>query len=418
MQTNIAEQYRNTEQGKEADAILRSCVHCGFCTAHCPTYLLLGHEPDSPRGRIYLIKRILEGETPGDTTRLHLDRCLTCRACESVCPSGVRYGRLVEIGRGLMEQQVKRPWNERLKRYLIRTIVPYPSRMKLFLKPGQLLRPMMPGALKAHIPPKQRATIRPTQTHKRKFLLLEGCVQSLATPNTNAATARVLDQLGIQVSSAPNTSCCGAVKHHTGDQPGGIQTIKNNIDAWWPQLQNHCEGILFTASGCGAHIKEYGEILQHDPDYAEKASYVSEHAFDLSQIIATSPAGSFTNTGNGQRIAFHAPCTLQHALAINGCVEQILKEAGYVLNPVSNPHLCCGSAGTYSLLQTKISGQLLSQKLDTLQEQQPSLIATANIGCQMHLGSRSSVPVVHWIELLDPEQLQRPRLSDTPPNSL
>ena len=401
MQTNIAEQYRNTALGQEADAILRSCVHCGFCTAHCPTYLLLGNETDSPRGRIYLIKRILEGETPGDSTRLHLDRCLTCRACESVCPSGVRYGRLAEIGRGLLDAQVKRPWYERLKRYLIRSVIPYPARMKPLLQLGRLLRPIMPGALKQHIPPKQRTTVRPTQKHKRAFLLLEGCVQSLATPNTNAATARVLDKLGIQVIPAPNTSCCGAVKYHSGDQPGGLQTIKNNIDAWWPQLQKNCEGILFTASGCGAHIKEYGELLQHDPDYADKARQISEHALDLSQIVATAPAGSFANSGNGQRIAFHAPCTLQHALAINGCVEQILQDAGYELSPVANPHLCCGSAGTYSLLQPKISSQLLTQKLDTLLEQQPSLVATANIGCQMHLASQSSVPVVHWIELLD-----------------
>ena len=401
MQTNIAEQYRNTPLGQEADAILRSCVHCGFCTAHCPTYLLLGNETDSPRGRIYLIKRILEGETPGDSTRLHLDRCLTCRACESVCPSGVRYGRLAEIGRGLIDAQVKRPWHDRLKRYLIRSVIPYPARMKPLLQLGQLLRPIMPGALKQHIPPKQRTAMRPTQKHKRAFLLLEGCVQSLATPNTNAATARVLDKLGIQVIPAPGTSCCGAVKYHSGDQPGGLQTIKNNIDAWWPQLQKNCEGILFTASGCGAHIKEYGELLQHDPDYADKASQISKRAFDLSQIVANAPAGSFANSGNGQRIAFHAPCTLQHALAINGCVEQILQDAGYELRPVANPHLCCGSAGTYSLLQPKISSQLLAQKLDTLMEKQPSLIATANIGCQMHLASRSSVPVVHWIELLD-----------------
>lgn len=401
MQTNIAEKYRNTAIGQEADSILRSCVHCGFCTAHCPTYQLLGHEPDSPRGRIYLIKRILEGETPGDSTRLHLDRCLTCRACESVCPSGVRYGRLAEIGRDLLEQQTKRPLLDRVKRYLIRAIIPHPARMKPLLQLGQLLRPIAPGALKRHIPLKQKTIARPTRQHTKQFLLLEGCVQSLATPNTNAATARVLDKLGIQVIPAPNTSCCGAVSHHSGDQRQGLETIRNNIDAWWPLLQENIDGILFTASGCGAHIKEYGELLQHDPDYADKARLISERAHDLSQIVASAPLASFANTGNGQLIAFHAPCTLQHALGINGSVEHILQNAGYQLTPVANAHLCCGSAGTYSLLQPQISSQLLTRKLDALLEQQPSLIATANIGCQMHLASRASVPVVHWIELLD-----------------
>ncbi len=400
MQTHIAEQYRDTPLGREADAILRSCVHCGFCTAHCPTYQLLGNEPDSPRGRIYLIKRILEGETPGDSTRLHLDRCLTCRACESICPSGVRYGRLAEIGRGLLEEQVKRPWADRLKRQLIRSIVPYPGRMRPLLRLGQLFRPLLPGSLKRHIPPRQQAGARPTQQHQRVFMILEGCVQSLATPNTNAAAARVLDRLGIQVIPAPDTSCCGAVKHHTGDHAGGLETIRHNIDAWWPLLQNN-EGVLFSASGCGAHIKTWGELMQHDPAYADKAREISDRALDLSQLIASAATDRLADIGAGQRIAFHAPCTLQHGLAITGEVEQILQAAGYELTEVANTHLCCGSAGTYSLLQPEISGQLLGRKLDALQAEKPELIATANIGCQMHLASHAAVPVVHWIELLD-----------------
>jgi glycolate oxidase iron-sulfur subunit len=401
MQTNIKDKYLNTPQGREANAILRACVHCGFCTATCPTYQLLGDELDGPRGRIYLIKQLLEGNVVTQKTRLHLDRCLTCRACETTCPSGVRYGRLVEIGRELVEDKVRRGKFEALQRWLLRKLVPYPARFAPLLRVGSLVKNFMPASLRNKVPSIQDAPARPNQNHARKMLILEGCVQSVSTPNTNAAAARVLDKLGIELISAEQAGCCGAVSHHLSATEEGLDFMRNNIAAWWPYIEAGAEAIVITASGCGAMIKEYGELLKHDPAYAKQAARISELAKDISEVLRDEDLSKLNGRSSNHKIAFHSPCTLQHGQQLNGVVETILQNAGFTLTDVPDAHLCCGSAGTYSILQPELSQQLLDNKLTALQSHEPDIIATANIGCQMHLASKSDKPVKHWIELLD-----------------
>jgi glycolate oxidase iron-sulfur subunit len=401
MQTNIKDKYLNTPQGREANAILRACVHCGFCTATCPTYQLLGDELDGPRGRIYLIKQMLEGNVVTQKTRLHLDRCLTCRACETTCPSGVRYGRLVEIGRELVEDKVRRGKFEALQRWLLRKLVPYPARFAPLLRVGSLVKNFMPASLRNKVPSIQDAPARPNQNHARKMLILEGCVQSVSTPNTNAAAARVLDKLGIELISAEQAGCCGAVSHHLSATEEGLDFMRNNIAAWWPYIEAGAEAIVITASGCGAMIKEYGELLKHDPAYAKQAARISELAKDISEVLRDEDLSKLNGRSSNHKIAFHSPCTLQHGQQLNGVVETILQNAGFTLTDVPDAHLCCGSAGTYSILQPELSQQLLDNKLTALQSHEPDIIATANIGCQMHLASKSDKPVKHWIELLD-----------------
>jgi glycolate oxidase iron-sulfur subunit len=404
MQTNLADYIRDTEQGREADAILRKCVHCGFCLATCPTYQLLGDELDSPRGRIYLIKQVLEGHTPTENTQLHLDRCLTCRNCETTCPSGVEYGRLADIGRRIVEEQVERPLPGRLVRRALRFLIPYRSRFGAALALGRLVRPVLPPKLKRGIPAPAAARPWPDNRHDRTMLVLQGCVQPSISPNTNAALARVLDRLGITLVAAGD-GCCGAVSYHLSEAEEGRDFMRRNIDAWWPHIENGAEAIVIAASGCGAMVKEYGDILRHDPDYADKAARVSELARDVSEILsgenlsalAPADAGSRDRT----RVAFHPPCTLQHGQKIRGVVERILAEAGFELTPVPDAHLCCGSAGTYSILQKGLAERLKRNKLDALQGGGPQVIATANIGCQTHLQSGTSLAVKHWIELLD-----------------
>lgn len=403
MQTSLLEQFRITPEGQEADAILRSCVHCGFCLATCPTYQLLGDELDSPRGRIYLIKQVLEGATPTAKTQLHLDRCLTCRACETTCPSGVRYGRLADIGRGLVEARVPRsPW-QRLQRWLLRHVMAYPRRFGFFLRIGQLFRPLLPQALATKLPPRQHALppTTPTATFARRMLMLDGCVQSVATPNTNAAAVRVLADFGIELIAAPGAGCCGALDYHLGAHQAGLDRIRRNIDAWWPLIEGGVEALVMTASGCGATVREYGQMLAHDPNYAQKAERITTLTRDLGEIVAAEDRSAWNERGAGRRIAYHAPCTLQHAQKLPGLVERILRDAGYQLTPVIDSHLCCGSAGTYSILQPKLSRQLLNNKLTQLQAGEPELIVTANVGCQLHLQTGSGIPVKHWIELFD-----------------
>lgn len=400
MQTSISRDFANTPEGQEADAILRSCVHCGFCTATCPTYQLLGDELDGPRGRIYLIKQVLEGNEVTRNTQLHLDRCLTCRSCETTCPSGVRYGRLVEIGRYVVEQKVERPWSEKMLRAGLRAVIPYTDRFGAVLRIGQALRPLLPGILRQKIPARERAAPWPNTVHTRKMLVLEGCVQPSAAPNINAAAARVLDKLGIQLMRAPTAGCCGAVSQHLSAHDEAMGMMRRNIDAWWPYLENGIEAIVLTASGCGAMVKDYGVLLQHDPLYAAKAKRVSEMAADVSTLLAKEDLTRLDNIGANRKVAFHAPCSLQHGQKVVGVVEQILVRAGYRLTVVADSHLCCGSAGTYSILQSELSQQLLQNKLTALQVDAPELIASANIGCQMHLATKANVPVKHWIELL------------------
>ncbi len=401
MQTNLSQNYINTPQGQEADHILRSCVHCGFCTATCPTYQLLGDELDSPRGRIYLIKQMLEGSPVSSKTQTHLDRCLTCRSCETTCPSGVQYGRLIDIGRELAEQHIERSAISRLIRYGLRKIIPYPQRYSILVKMGLLVKPFLPASLKQKLPALQNKTPWPQQQHSRRMLVLEGCAQSVSTPETNAATARVLDRLGIELIHANKAGCCGAVSHHLSAHDEGLEFMRRNIDAWWPYIEQGVEAIITTASGCGVVVKDYGYLLKHDEHYAEKAQQVSLLAKDISEVLRQEDLTQITFKSKSRKVAFHSPCTLQHGQQLNGVVETILNKAGFMLTPVFDSHLCCGSAGTYSILQPDLSQQLLDNKLASLQQEQPDVIATANIGCQMHIASKANVPVKHWIELLD-----------------
>lgn len=401
MQTALADFIRDTRAGREADAILRTCVHCGFCNATCPTYQLLGDELDGPRGRIYQIKQMLEGAEAGATTRLHLDRCLICRNCETTCPSGVRYGELLEIGRELVEHKAPRPGYQRLVRWLIRSIIPYPARFAPLLRLGQWLRPVMPPALRRTIPVRQHAGVWPAARHARRMLVLDGCVQPAIAPDINAATARVLDRLGISLLRASGAGCCGAASHHTSGTDAS-DFARRNIDAWWPHIEQGAEAIVMTASGCGVHVKDYGHLLRDDPAYAQKAARVASLTKDLGEIVTRENLAPLqSQVRRGRRIAFHAPCTLQHGQKLNGVVEKLLRDLGFVLTVVPESHLCCGSAGTYSILQPAISQQLLRRKLGNLESGTPELIATANIGCLTHLATGSSVPVRHWIELVD-----------------
>lgn len=404
MQTTIHSKFKNKPEIQEANAILRNCVHCGFCTATCPTYQLLGDELDSPRGRIYLIKNLLEGAAVTRKTQIHLDRCLTCRSCETTCPSGVRYSRLLDIGRGIIEQQVPRPVTEKIIRWSLRQVLPRPKLFAMLLKTGQAFSPLLPSALKKKIPSRRPATHWPETTNtKRTMLVLDGCAQPSASPNTNAATARVLNHLGISLVCAEQAGCCGAVNYHLSAHDAGLENMRRNIDAWWPYIEAGAEAIIMTASGCGAMVNEYAELFKNDPAYAEKAKRVSLLCKDISEVLIKEDLQKLAsnNSKHKKRIAFHSPCTLQHAQKITGSVEKILQQAGYQLTNVADSHLCCGSSGTYSILQPKLSQQLLSSKLTALQEEQPEMIVTANIGCQLHLESMASIPVKHWIELLD-----------------
>jgi glycolate oxidase iron-sulfur subunit len=446
MQTNLAPFIKDTAEGREADAILRKCTHCGMCTATCPTYQLLSDELDGPRGRIYLIKQVLEGATPTAKTQLHLDRCLTCRACETTCPTGVRYGRLVDIGRHLVEERVARGFVESLWRRALNTVIPRPALFKLLLSMGRLAQPLLPRSLSRQIPQSTVARSWPKASHTRKMLVLEGCALPSLSPNTNTASARVLDRLGITLVRPVGAGCCGALSFHLNAQEEALDYMRRNVDAWWPHIEQGAEAIVITASGCGVTVKEYGHYLGQDAAYAAKAQRVSELAKDISEIItgesakltsliphpstaaSDTPSQDFNSrtsaalraTGGQipakergpssaprrapiprQRVAFHPPCTLQHGLKITGKVESILTDFGFELVPVPDAHLCCGSAGTYSILQPELSRRLLENKIAALASGAPTAILTANIGCQAHLQGATALPVRHWIEALD-----------------
>jgi len=409
MQTKLADFIKNSPQGEEADAILRSCVHCGFCLATCPTYQILGDELDSPRGRIYLMKQMLEGQPVTQKTLSHLDRCLTCRACETTCPSGVRYGALVDIGRAIAEKQVKRNIPSEVMRFTLRKVLPNAMLFNALFQAGQMVRPLLPGSLKTKIPRKlSSAKTWPTARHARKMLVLDGCVQPALAPNINAATARVLDNLGISLIKAEQAGCCGAVAFHLNAQQEGLDYMRRNIDAWWPWVErNEVEAIIVTASGCGVTVKEYGHFLQHDAAYAGKAAKVSALAKDIGETLYAELENierllSQRNVkAEKKRLSFHSPCTLQHGMRIRGVVEKILLTAGFDLTVVPNAHLCCGSAGTYSITQPELSQQLLKNKVTALESGKPDQIATANIGCLMHLQTGTVLSVKHWIELVD-----------------
>jgi glycolate oxidase iron-sulfur subunit len=407
MQTNLAPEYQNTPDGLAAEAILRKCVHCGFCTATCPTYQLLGDELDGPRGRIYLMKQVLEGQPPTRATQMHLDRCLTCRNCESTCPSGVDYGHLVDIGRKLVDAKVPRPTGEKALRWALKEGLPSP----LFapaMQLGQLLRPLLPAALQNKVPAKQNAGAWPTRSHARKVLILAGCAQPSMSPNIDSATARVLDAAAIECVVVPKSGCCGAVKFHLNDQDGGRAQMRANIDAWWPLIApdsgSGVEALVMNASGCGVTVKEYGHILRDDPAYAAKAARVSALTRDLSELLPELVPVLRAKLGNAAKpsLVFHPPCTLQHGQKLRGGVEQHLAELGFAVRLASNEsHLCCGSAGTYSVLNPELSYQLRDRKLGNLQAQAAETIISANIGCITHLQSGTATPVRHWVEVLD-----------------
>ena len=410
MQTQLAPEFENTADGREAEAILRKCVHCGFCTATCPTYQLLGDELDGPRGRIYLIKQVLEGQTPTRKTQLHLDRCLTCRNCESTCPSGVQYGHLVDIGRKIVDAKVPRPAAEKALRWALKEGLPSP----LFapaMKVGQAVRGLLPQSLRNKVPAPQTTRGWPTKTHDRKVLMLAGCVQPAMMPNINVATARVLDAAGIQTVLAAKAGCCGAVRFHLNDQEGGKAQMRANIDAWWPHVEpdngSGVEAIVMNASGCGVTVKDYGHILQDDPVYADRARRIGALTRDVSELLpelvpALQGKLSTASAQGVGPVAFHPPCTLQHGQQLRGGVEKHLNALGFALKTASNEaHLCCGSAGTYSVLNPDIATQLRDRKLGHLGDLKPAVIVSANIGCITHLQSGTPTPVRHWIELLD-----------------
>ncbi|MFC0251335.1 glycolate oxidase subunit GlcF [Massilia consociata] len=404
MQTNLADFIKGTPEGDEAEAILRACVHCGFCTATCPTYQLLGDELDGPRGRIYLIKQVLEGAQPTRKTQLHLDRCLTCRNCETTCPSGVKYGRLVDIGRRVVEERVPRPLKDRVKRTTLKEFLPRTALFKPAFRAGQLARPVLSKALQDKLQPARRAGNWPTRTHARKMLVLEGCVQPAMAPNINAATARVLDAFGVQLMAAPKAGCCGAVRYHLNDQQGGLIDARRNIDAWWPWVERgEIEAIVMTASGCGVTVKEYGHLLAHDQAYAAKAARISLLTRDLSEVMPEfeEELAAKLKGKVAKRVAWHPPCTLQHGQQIRGKVEGLLRAAGVDVTLCADSHLCCGSAGTYSVLHPEIAHELRDRKLASLAATGADEIVSANIGCMTHLQSGTAMPVTHWIELID-----------------
>ena len=415
MYTQLAPKFANTPEGIEAASILGNCVHCGFCTATCPTYQILGDELDGPRGRIYLIKQMAEGAVPTEKTRMHLDRCLTCRNCESTCPSGVKYGNLIDIGRKWAEDSTsKRPLGERLTRWALKEGLTKPALFNSAMTIGRLVRPIMPSSMRRKIPQARHKALdhttdpnaRPLTSHTRKMLILEGCVQPGMLPNINSATARVLDALKIQLISAPNATCCGALRYHLNDQAGGLDNAKQNIDAWWPLVESGVEAIVMTASGCGVMVKDYGHLLANDPQYADKAKKISKLTKDISEILPDLQDELIQLVGSEQKpgVVYHPPCTLQHGQQIRGKVEGLLSSLGIGVRLCADSHLCCGSAGTYSVTQPELSEQLRKNKLSHLnaacEESGAEVIVSGNIGCITHL-QQEDTPVLHWIEIVD-----------------
>lgn len=401
METRLAPQYAGTPEGQEAETIVRTCVHCGFCLATCPTYLLLGGELDSPRGRIYLMKQVLEGAAPTAKTQLHLDRCLTCRNCETTCPSGVRYGRLVDIGRRIVDERVARSPLADAKRAALRRGLLSKPLFGAALSLGRHLKAWLPASLAASVPDARPAGPWPAPRHARRMLIMKGCVQPALAPDTDAATARVLDRAGISAIGVDGGGCCGAVSYHLSAHDEARAIARRNVDAWWPEIERGVEAIVVTASGCGVMLHEYGHLFAGDSAYAEKGRRIVELARDPAEVVRDAWSSLHPRRVDRLPVAFHSPCTLQHGLQIRGVVEQLLGDCGYRLTPVADAHLCCGSAGTYSLLQPVLARTLKENKLRALEARQPQVIATANIGCLSHLQSGTPLPVRHWIELVD-----------------
>lgn len=401
MHVELADSMRDNPMAGQARDLISACVHCGFCLATCPTYLDRADERDSPRGRIYLLKQLLETGEAGEPTRTHLDRCLSCRSCETTCPSGMQYGRLLDIGRGMVEQVAPRSPSQRLFRRLLREGLSRPRLFALGLRIGQWFRPLLPRTLKRQIPVRQRLLPVPEGATGRSMLVLDGCVQAAATPRTNNAAGRILARLGIELLAAPTAGCCGAVNHHLGAAEAGLDNMRRNIDAWWPFVENGAEAIISSATGCGSMITEYGHLLAHDPAYAEKAARITSLHRDIADVLQGENLKQLASNRTVGRVAVHTPCSQQHALKRSGQVQDILARAGFDLVATRDDHLCCGSAGTYSILQRQSSQRLRQRKLAALTGDSPDLIVTANVGCQLHLANDIGPPVVHWLELLD-----------------
>ncbi len=403
MQTTIADHLKNDNRAIAAEAVLRKCVHCGFCLATCPTYNLLGDELDSPRGRIYLIKQVVEGQVASVDTAKHLDRCLTCRSCETTCPSGVEYSHLLEQGKSLVEETQSRPIKYKLIKKMVLAFLPHPNRIGPLVRLGQLVRPVLPGSMKFRIPSRRSLpTLQTSIASTRKMLVLDGCVQPSMAPQSNQAATRILAQLGVELITVKRAGCCGAIEYHLNEQESAKVQMRKNIDAWWPEVEAGCEAILSTASGCGLMLKEYKQALQDDPDYAKKAERISELSKDIVEVLAAEDLSQFHNRAERfGKVAFHPPCTLQHGQQLPNVTEKLLRQLGFQLTPISDSHLCCGSAGTYSLFQPELSKQLRDNKSAAILAGEPELIATANIGCQLHLTAGLQRPVVHWVELVD-----------------
>lgn len=406
MQTQILDAIKAKPEGQEADAILRKCVHCGFCLATCPTYTLTGNELQSPRGRIYLIKQMLESGQVSDNSRQHLDSCLNCRACETTCPSNVSYHRLLDIGTQMAEEKLPRGWRENLLRRVVLSVLPYRSRFTPLLRGAQFARPLLPAALRSKIPKRKPQGNTPSSSGSRKMLVLDGCVQPALAPEINGATRRVLSHFNIDLRSAPNAGCCGAISYHLQQQDDGLDFMRRNIDAWWSEVEQGCEAIVITTSGCGTTVKEYGSLLQRDAAYAEKAARISALAKDLVEVLQEEAVEEL-NLQPQASLAFQCPCSLQHGQQLAGTVEQLLSRIGFAIKPVSESHLCCGSAGTYSLFQPELAKELRNRKSTALSNSGADHYVSANIGCISHLSSNTDKPVEHWIQIVD-HALQTP----------
>ena len=383
------------------DKAIRKCVHCGFCNVTCPTYQLTGDELDGPRGRIYQIKNALEADRASPVLQKHLDRCLTCRSCETTCPAGVDYSHVLDLGREMVNRDVRRPARQRLLHGLLRAVLPERSRFAALLRLGRWLRPILPAALKTRVPLARPTGPLPDSEHSRNMILLEGCVQDSLDGSINGALIRVFDHLGIALKPIAEAGCCGALDHHLAPGDAALNRMRHNIDCWWPEVEQGAEAIVAGASGCGVALADYGRLLLDDPVYGERAAKISALVKDPAEILAAEALDSLPKK-TARKVAFQCPCTLQHGFGLSGQVEKILKGLGHILLPVVDGHICCGSAGTYSLLQPKLAEKLRENKISHLNEASPELILTANIGCQMHLQAQSPVPVKHWIELLDP----------------
>ncbi len=400
MQTNLAPRTAQSVHASTIESILRKCVHCGFCNATCPTYQLRGDELDGPRGRIYQMKQYFEGEPANPEILKHLDRCLTCRACETTCPSGVKYSHLLEIGKEAVEQELPRAWWDRWRRKAIVWFINSGWVFAFAIRLGQSLAWLLPGPLKQAVPKKQQPLERQVEERSRKVLMLSGCVQPVLAPNTNTLAVNLLNRLGIEVIEPEGNLCCGAAALHTSEGDLAIEQIKQLIDHWWPHIEAGVEAIVVTATGCGVSVRDYGRLLEDDPDYAAKGQKVSELYRDLIEIVEEEGEGLGASENQGRRVAVHTPCTMQHGLGINGRVERLLESVGYDICVVQDAHLCCGSAGTYSMLQPGIATRLRKNKIRAHTGDEPDVIAPSNIGCQVHLSSGNRIPVVHWIELI------------------